>query len=210
MKSTKICLCGKINDADAKFCIKCGQKLDLSLSELSLSELTEQHLTEIKKAEDEILKYKYFSCKVGHIHQGLSSFGLWGTLNNGSMKFKSTRIKLHDDKFIIERSMRVVEFNDIKEIFMERLTDAVIITYSGDNVVLQAGYNQYTLLAFKNLLSKLIEENKLKSEDIPTKDNSMENSEDDLDRLLELGKMYEKGLLTDEEFAAMKKKIIEN
>ena len=207
MKSTKICLCGKINEADAQFCVSCGQKLEENLSDLNLSELTGHHITKIKEAEEKILKDKYFPCKVGHIHQGLSSFGVWGTLKNGSMKFKTTRIILYDNRLLIERNKRVMEFDDIKEIFLEKTTEAIIITYSGDNVVLKAGPSPYPLLAFKNVLNKLIEENKSNT---PTNDDNIKNSEEGLDKLLELGKMYEKGLLTDEEFTAMEKKIIEN
>lgn len=209
MKSTKICLCGKINEADAQFCEKCGLKLDVNLAELSLSELTEEHKIEIKERGEKILKSKHFSCKVGYIHQGLSSFGVWGTLKNGSMKFKPSLIRLYDDKIIIERNKRLIEFNDIKEIFMEKTTEAIIMTNNGDNVALRSGLDKYGLLAFKCVLNKLIEENKSNTDDIPTNDKDMETPEDGLDRLLELGRMYEKGLLTDEEFAAMKKKIIE-
>lgn len=209
MKSTKICICGKINESDAKFCTKCGLKLDESISNLKISELTGQHKIKIKEAEEEMLKYKYFSCKVGHIHQGFDSmFGIFGTLKNGSMKFKTSRITLYDNKLLIERNKRIIEFNDIKEIFIGKITEAIIITYNDDNVALKAGHNPYILLAFKNVLSKLIEENKSNSENTPENDNNVVDSEERLDKLLELGKMYENGLLTDEEFAAMKKKLI--
>lgn len=39
--------------------------------------------------------------------------------------------------------------------------------------------------------------------------SSKDKSEDDVDKLIKLCEMYEKGLLTDEEFALMKKKLIE-
>lgn len=207
MKSTKICLCGKINEADAQFCEKCGEKLENPIDLIEQYKINENE--KIKDMEEEIFESKYFICKVGYIHQGLSAWGLWGTLKNGSMKFKKSKIRLYDDKIIIERNKRIVEFNDIKEIFMERVEEAIIVTNNGDNVVLKSGFDKYKLIAFKNVLNKLIEENKSNTDDIPTNDNGMETPEDGLDRLLELAKMYEKGLLTDEEFAAMKKKLID-
>lgn len=206
MKSTKLCLCGKINKADAQFCEKCGQKLINPIDSIEQYEINEKK--KITAMEEEILESKYFICKVGYIHQGLSSWGVWGTLKNGSMKFKKSKIRLYDDKIIIERNKRIVEFNDIKEIFMERVEEAIIVTNNGDNVVLKSGFDKYKMIAFKNVLNKLIEENKSNTDDISTNDNDMKTPDDGLDKLLELGKMYEKGLLTDEEFALMKKKFI--
>lgn len=167
----------------------------------------------LREEEEWILKKKKFYGKVGHIHQGLSAFGLWGTLSDGKTKYKRTTIELHDDKLFIERNKTIINYTDIKEIFYENKSEAVIILYSGDGIPIQGtnsgSVGRRELKAFVNILNKIICDNEPQNA-IQSNENYEGKTQDDMDRLIKLGEMYEKGLLTDEEFASMKKKIIEN
>lgn len=161
----------------------------------------------LKKAEAEILNDKEFWGKVGHIHQGLSSFGLWGIRDNGKAKFMPTKFEIHDDKILIERNRNIIQLSQIKEIFQESSSEAIIILNNDTGIPIQGPNNgqggRRELKAFVNVLNKLIEEN--------NSINSIEQnerSEDKVDRLIKLGEMYNNGLLTDEEFALMKKQLL--
>ena len=164
----------------------------------------------IKKAEERILNDRVFNGKVGHIHQGLSYGGVWGVRDNGKMKFKSTKFRIYDDKFIIERNKMVVEYINIKEVFQEKSYGAIIILNNGDGVPIEGGY--YDLRAFVNVLNRLIEENKSNADNIVSNGDNNEsisvNSEDKFDKLIKLGEMHDKGLLSDEEFDLLKKELL--
>lgn len=163
----------------------------------------------VQKEEEKILKYKVFMGKVGHIHQGLSYAGLWGVRNNGSIKFKSSDFRIYDDKFIIERNKMVVEYTNIKEIFQKESFESIIILYNGDGIPIRGEY--YRLKAFVNILNRFIEDNKTNNPQISNGNNNAEisgNSEDKFDKLIKLGEMYDKGLLSDEEFASLKEELL--
>lgn len=166
----------------------------------------EKRQEKIRELEDRILKDRVFKGKVGATHTGWTF--RYGFRNTDKTNFKSTKFKIFDDKLLIERNRKVVQFSNISEIVREENYEALIIMDNGNAIPIKL--NSMALFkAFMNILERLTEENKSNADGIPTNDNGMETPEDGLDRLLELGKMYEKGLLTDEEFAAMKKKIIE-
>ena len=74
--------------------------------------------------------------------------------------------------------------------------DGIVEFYTEDGV--------RELKAFVNVLNRIIKEYKLNNS-IQTNEVK---SEDKMDRLIKLGEMYEKGLLTDEEFATMKQNLI--
>lgn len=165
----------------------------------------------IKKAEDRILKEKKFKGRVGHIPQGISSFMGFATAANNKTKYKFTKFFLYEDKLFIERNKTVVNFSDIKEIFCEdkKGLDAVIVLYSGTGIPIR-GYNnekpgKIGLKAFVNVLNRMIKDYK---PDNPIHTNNEVKSDDKMNRLIQLGEMYEKGLLTDEEFAAMKQNLL--
>lgn len=69
--------------------------------------------------------------------------------------------------------------------------------------------NSIIFKAFINILNRLKEKNKSKAKNNELNENTNKTSENHVDRLIKLGEMYEKGLLTDEEFASMKQKLIE-
>ena len=168
----------------------------------------------LKAEEDYIWEKKRFHGKVGQIHQGLSSFGLWGVRDKGKTKFKSTKFEIHDDKILIERNKQIIQLSQIKEIFEdESLSYEVILILTNDAGVPIRGRNNHgsgirELKAFVNVLNKLIENNKSNSVNVESTVNSKVNPEEKIDKLIKLGEMYDKGLLTDDEFASMKQELM--
>ena len=177
-------------------------------------EIRNEEKRKLKEEEDYIWKKKRFQGKVGQIHQGLSSFGLWGVRDNGKAKFKSTRFEIHDDKILIERNKQVIQLSQIKEIFEDKSFNyEVILILANDAGVPIRGRNNHRsgnreLKAFVNVLNKLIEDNKSNGANLESSVNSNANPEDKIDKLIKLGEMYDKGLLTDEEFASMKQELM--
>ena len=164
----------------------------------------------LKEAEEEILTSRLFWGKVGQIHQGLSSFGLWGVRDNGKAKFKPTKFELHDDKVLIVRNRQIIQLSQIKEIFFEDSFEAIIILINGDGIPIQGtgSKGRRELKAFVNVLNKLIEDYKSNINNIKVDDGNEERSEDKIDKLLKLGEMFDKGLLSDEEFASLKQELL--
>ena len=67
----------------------------------------------LKEEEKHIWEKKRFNGKVGQIHQGLSSFGLWGVRDNGKAKFKPTKFEIYNDKILIERNKQIIQLSQI-------------------------------------------------------------------------------------------------
>lgn len=96
----------------------------------------------LKEEEKHIWEKKRFNGKVGQIHQGLSSFGLWGVRDNGKAKFKPTKFEIYNDKILIERNKQIIQLSQIKEIFEdESLPYEVIIILTNDNGIPIRGKN---------------------------------------------------------------------
>ena len=161
----------------------------------------------LREEENKILNEKVFLGKVGHIPQGITTFAGFAVAADNKTKYKDSKFRLYDDKLFVERNKTVLNFSDIKEIFHDdkKDLDAVIILYSGAGIPIQ-GFNSAKIRfkAFVNVLNRMIKDYK--------SDNSTQTNEaksyDKMDRLIKLGEMYEKGLLTDEEFATMKQNLI--
>ena len=158
----------------------------------------------LKEEEKHIWEKKRFNGKVGQIHQGLSSFGLWGVRDNGKAKFKPTKFEIYNDKILIERNKQIIQLSQIKEIFEdESLPYEVIIILTNDNGIPIRGKNnvqtgQRELKAFVNVLTKLIEDNKSNSDNVETNVNSEGNPEGKIDKLIKLG----------EEFISLKQELL--
>ena len=167
----------------------------------------------IEKAEQEIWGTKIFWGKVGATHTGWNFND--GFRNADKTKFNKTKFEIHDDKILIERNRQIIQISQIEEIFRISAREYIIILNNGEGIPISTRNNSQKaaveLKAFANILEELIEENEsdIGDESIEDCDEEITESEDTVDRLIELGKMYEKGLLTDEEFAAMKKKLIQ-
>lgn len=168
----------------------------------------------LKEEEKHIWEKKRFNGKVGQIHQGLSSFGLWGVRDNGKAKFKPTKFEIYNDKILIERNKQIIQLSQIKEIFEdESLPYEVIIILTNDNGIPIRGKNnvqtgQRELKAFVNVLTKLIEDNKSNSDNVEANVNSEGNPEGKIDKLIKLGEMHNQGLLSDEEFISLKQELL--
>ena len=106
----------------------------------------------------------------------------------------------------------IVEFSNIKEIFQEYDYEVILILNNDDGIPLQArnsgASGRRELKAFLNILNKLIEENKTNTNTTESNINNTVNSEDKFEKLIKLGEMYDKGLLTDEEFASLKQELL--
>lgn len=111
---------------------------------------------------------------------------------------------------MVERHRNFIYISDIKELFKEKDEEALIIL-NNDDIIPIAPVNTFKneiieFEAFINILTKLIEDNK--SNDNDYKLNNNVNTEDKFDKLIKLGEMYDKGLLSDEEFASLKKELL--
>ena len=169
----------------------------------------------LKEEEEHIWKRKWFNGKVGQIHQGLSTFGLWGVRDNGKAKFKPTRFEIHDDKILIERNKQIIQLSQIKEIFEDESSvhyEAIIILTNDNGIPIRGRNNvqsgQRELKAFVNVLNKLIEDIKSNGVNVEANVNSEGNPEDKIDKLIKLGEMYNQGLLSDEEFSSLKQELL--
>lgn len=159
----------------------------------------------IKQQEDIILKHKKFYIRIGHTHQGLGLMGVWSTINNGKIKFKPTSVEIRDDRLFFERNKNVIYLSQIKEVFKVNNREAVIILNDDSGIPLKQVQHEgdIKLQAIINVLNNLIENNKSKN------DSTNEiKSEDKFDRLIKLGEMHDKGLLTDEEFFSLKQELL--
>ena len=162
----------------------------------------------IEKYENEILNDRVFKGKVGTTHSGWTFRD--GLRNADKTKFKKTKFQIFNDKLIIERNRNIVHFSDVKEIFYEGKNEAIIILDNGTGIPIKKD-DRERLTAFINILNKLIDENKSNTNIIKSdnnKINSQENSEDKFDKLIKLGEMHDKGLLSDEEFASLKQELL--
>lgn len=176
----------------------------------SEEEKQKEHEERIKRNEERILKFKEYMGKVGHVHQGMSYAGLWGVRDNGKMKFKSTKFEIHDTKLLIERNKMIIDYSNIKEIFNETKNEAIIILESGDGIPVKSSSNAEMNLekfaAFLNILNRLIEKNKSNG---PTSESNVNiSTEDKFDKLIKLGEMHEKGLLSEDEFKMLKEELM--
>ena len=162
----------------------------------------------LKEAEEEILTSKKFWGKVGATHTGWNFSD--GLRNADKTKFKPTKVKIYDDKILIERNRQVIQLVQIKEIFFEDSFEAIIILTNGDGIPIQGrgATGRRELKAFVNVLTKLVEDYKSNHDNIESRVNNNEKSEDKIDKLIKLGNMHDKGLLSDEEFASLKKELL--
>lgn len=162
----------------------------------------EEKLTE---AENKILTEKEYIGQVGARNTGYSFSE--GFRNADKIRFKKTKFKIYDDRIMIERHRTFINFSEIKEIFQEIDKEAIIILNNNDIIPIAGMHNieseRIELKAFINILNKLIKKNKANNNNKITR-----NPEDKFDKLIKLGEMYDKGLLSDDEFASLKQELL--
>lgn len=166
----------------------------------------------IQKAKQDILKkgkipvqIPYQSSGVGDVVIGSAAFGksgaFLGALNEGETKWKPTDLIFMEDGFNIKSTGQVVLYKDVEKVVLGEKgfvhTLATIISKSGENLV----YKITTLQApaFKSL----IEDNIVEETQVTIAHKSSDN--DDL--LFKYAELYEKGLLTKEEFEMKKQQL---
>lgn len=176
-------------------------------------EILKEKQEKIEREKASILKWKEYSGKVGATHTGWNFRD--GLRNADKTKFKSTKFKIYDDKLVIERNKNIIEFSNIKEIFQDTKSsdEAIIILNNGAGVAIRKKGSHSRFKAFLSVLKDLIEENKshitLIQSIVPNNnENNNVPSEDKFDKLIKLGEMHDKGLLSDEEFASLKQELL--
>ena len=169
----------------------------------------------LEEAENKILDKKEFNGRVGQIHHGLSELGLWGVRDNGKTKFQATKFKIYDEKIMIERNRTFINLSNIKEIFQETDKEALIILNTNDIIPIRGKTNAKNNLiefkAFISILTNLIKDYELSAKNNKSNIHNEETqgkSEDKFDKLIKLGEMHNKGLLSDDEFNSLKKELL--
>ena len=169
---------------------------------MALSRRENRKKAKTKKEEEKILKRKVLRGKVGVSHTGWTSSD--GFRNTDKIRV-STKFKIYEDKILIERHRTFLYPANIKEIFQENSYEVIIILNTGEEIAIRIK-SIYTLNAFINIINRLrennIETNIIEKEKIP------EESDAKINRLIQLSEMYEKGLLSDEEFELMKQELL--
>ena len=135
-----------------------------------------------------------------------------GFTNTDKIRFKKTKFKIYDDRIMIERHRNFIYLSDIKELFKEKDEEALIILNNNDIIPI-ASVNPFKneiieFEAFINVLTQLIEDNKSNINNDELNKNNNTKSEDKFDKLIKLGDMYDKGLLSYEEFNSLKKELL--
>ena len=170
---------------------------------MALSRRENRKKAKTKKEEEKILKRKVLRGKVGVSHTGWTSSD--GFRNTDKIQFKTSKLKIYEDKILIERHRTFLDPTNIKEIIREKPFEVIIILNTGEEIAIRIK-SQYTMNAFINIINRLrennIETNIIDEEKIPEESNVKIN------RLVQLSEMYEKGLLSDEEFELMKQELL--
>lgn len=167
----------------------------------------------LKEAEEKILKEKEYIGSVGARNTGYSFSE--GFRNTDKIRFKKTKFKIYDNKIMIERHKTLINLSDIKEIFQETDHEAIIILNNDDGIPISPVNRKYKseireLKAFINVLNRLIEKNKSNINTDEPNTPSPAKSEDKFDKIIKLGEMHDKGLLSDEEFTSLKQELLGN
>lgn len=146
---------------------------------------------------------------------GGAFLGEWGTvlgaLNEGDTSWKTTDLLFIEDGIRVKSTGHVILYEDIKKVILGekgRLFSIVsVITNSGENFVYRTG-NQNAVAS-----KSIIEDNMPKinpnitPKTVESNDNVANKSNDEADILLKYAELYEKGLLTKEEFEMKKAEL---
>lgn len=133
---------------------------------------------------------------------------LIGMANYGKTIWESTTIQLFDGSFQVHYNGSIVGYDTILGFDRGKLSwngrEFVIHTTYGDWWFRADSVFAEAVMAVINALREHYLNNLEEAEDNVEK----EKTESDIDRLIQLGEMHEKGLLSDEEFISMKQKLM--
>ena len=165
-------------------------------------QLKQQILTKGKVA----VQIPYRASGIGGSVRGNAVWGqtgaFLGSLEEGSTKWKGTDLLFIDGGISIKSTGQVALYENINKVVTGEtgllFTIVTVITETGDNIIFKTG-NQNAVAS-----KSIIEDNLIKK--IPQA--TAENKASDADELLKYAQLYEKGLLTKEEFETKKHQIL--
>ncbi|WP_298524926.1 zinc-ribbon domain-containing protein [uncultured Methanobrevibacter sp.] len=195
-----------------------GRRVNQLVLEMSpnnrLITLDEADAAKVEDAKRDILskgkiniQIPYQSSGVGDVAIGTAIWGrsgaILGALNEGETKWKYTNLLFMNDGFTIKSTGDVVLYDDIRRmVFGNRGFVHTIVTFvlNNDSKFICKVAN-IDLAAFNSIVSDHIEAPKRKSEDIQT-------INDNADILLKYADLYERGLITREEYDEKKEQLL--
>ena len=143
---------------------------------------------------------------------GGAFLGEWGavlgSLNEGNTSWKATALLFIEDGITVKSTGHIILYEDIKKVILAQkamlFSIVSVITKSGENFVYRTGHEN------AQASMSIIEDNMQKFIPQATVGNALNKSNDDADILLKYAELYEKGLLTKEEFEMKKAEIFNN
>ena len=155
------------------------------------------------------IQIPYQSSGVGDVAIGTAVWGrngaILGALNEGQTKWKYTDLIFMDNGVNVKSTGKVVLYDDVKSIVLGDKgfihTVVTILTNNGDGLICKV--TNVEVSAFKSIFEDHIHH----VADIPTNNNANELN-DNADVLLKYANLYERGLITREEFDLKKKQLL--
>ena len=195
--------------------------VEISPNSILISE-NEVDAMKLDKVKNDILSKGHVAVSIPYQKSGVNDaivggafLGEWGTvlgaLNEGNTSWKTTDLLFMEDGINIKSTGHVILYEDVKKVILGEkgivFTIVTIITNFGENFVYRTG-NQNAIASksiiednmpkmIPNLTSKTVKSN-----------NNMANKYDEADILLKYAELYEKGLLTKEEFDMKKAELL--
>lgn len=180
---------------------------------ITLEELDADKTEKIKRkilAKGKIsIQIPYQSSGVGDVAIGTAVWGrngaILGALNEGQTKWKFTDLIFMDNGVNVKSTGNVVLYDDVKRVVLGNKgfvhTVVTIITHNGDGLICKVVNTEVP--AFKSI----IEDHINSVADIPT-NNNINKLNDNADVLLKYADLYERGLITREEFNLKKEQLL--
>ena len=148
------------------------------------------------------IQIPYQSSGISDAALGAAAFGrngaLLGALNEGEIKWKNTQLMFIENGLTVKSTGQVVLYGDVKEVVIGQkgFLHTIVTIVAENNSGLVCKVANVNAWAFKSI----VEENMGR--------NETHNAADEADVLLKYADLFEKGLLTREEFEAKKHEIM--
>ncbi|MBQ6350856.1 MAG: zinc-ribbon domain-containing protein [Methanobrevibacter sp.] len=155
------------------------------------------------------IEIPYQSSGVGDVAIGTAVWGksgaILGALNEGQTKWKYTELIFMDNGLNVKSTGNVVLYDDIKSIVLGNKgfvhTVVNILKHNGDGLICKVANIEVS--AFKSI----IEDHINNKQNIPS-NNNVDKLNDNADVLLKYADLYERGLITREEFDLKKEQLL--